>query len=263
MPKVVPSSRRTRARHHPSHPSSEPAHHASPPSSNLWSAAPRKVSFEEGHQSSSSFASQQSIVGTTTNSSNSLASNASCKSSLRRKGPSVCLVGLASSSEQGTAQDSTDALHCLSPSPSADVMDSFHSPTAQHGQTTAPSSPWGHFVDILVPLDEEETPGNNKRPGGFFGFLHVPTTTTSDDTATSLSFLPRQKRHKHRRCSSLSAHPYGLLPRHHHRRRRHNSQQQPPKPSFLPGFVLEDRTEQSEKQATAQDVEQALRRLQV
>jgi hypothetical protein len=289
MPKVIACTRRIRGLPVQSEPA-EYAPHGS------WRSSPRQVSFEDGHQSSSSFSTQQALASANTSSS-SLASTASCKASLQRKAPSVCLVGLAESQED-MAQDQddsaiTDALHCLSPMPSADRDSNYNyhvnnSPRQQpHGQSTAPSSPWGHFVDLLVPLDEEEPPSfhdhplSNKRPGFFGGFVpQVPDDEYLNDASANdvRCFWPNNsnnahrpvsshKRHKHRRCSP-SPHPYGLLPRHHQQHQRRRNQQQllqAARPSFLPGFFLEpttvdDRTIESSE--ATHDVQEAMERLQ-
>lgn len=236
MPKVVTSScRRLRAQHHP------PASTAPIRHSPVLAAAPRKVSFEDGHQSSSSFtstSSSSSAQPTGSTSCSSIASSlSSSKSSLRRKAPSVCLVGLASGQDEPQEQSHH---HCLSPTPSSSEANS-----------TAPSSPWGHFVDILVPLDEEEERCHTKRrllgdASPLFGYVEPESRNSW------IPSLVGPKKHKHRRRWG-APHPYALQPRQH--RRRQN------KPSFLPGFFLEgDRTSESSE---TRDVEQALQRLQV
>lgn len=249
MPKVVPSSsRRLRAHHHaPAHPQSAPVSSHAP----ILSAAPRKVSFEDGHQSSSSFTSSATQVTCSTSCSSiasSLSKNSS-KSSLRRKAPSVCLVGLAS-------QD------CLSPTPSVDQ--------AEGGGSSAictPSSPWGHFVDILVPLDEEEEPRQKKRLLGdnapLFGFFEPSCDSNRDDDWSPLrSSQQQQNNKKHKKRWGAAPHPYApLQPRHHHRRRR-SHQHNYSRPSFLPGFFLPPADRAIESSET-QEVEEALERLQV
>ena len=273
MPKVIPSSRRVRLQ------PAQAAEYAPPQgtaSSILWGSSPRKVSFEEGHQSSSSFSSQQAIAPSASTSSNSLASSTSSLSSpgkpgLRRKAPSVCLVGLAAAAaaasqdgnEDSTSHNNDALLQCLSPMPTVVVdmdmnMNSpYRQPSPSHGPSTAPSSPWGHFVDLLVPLDEEQEPFLSsschtdpramKRPR-FFGSLpqvphadeeYIRDEDDEDDDlcgGPGLCFLPssnsNRNRQAHRPSSSSShrrnklrrflpsPHPYGLLPRHHQQQQR-------------------------------------------
>ena len=241
MPKVVTtsSSRRLRA-NSPAHlQSAAPVRH-----SPIFAAAPRKVSFEDGHHSSSSFTSSTSSSAQVTGSTScsSIASSlSSSKSSLRRKAPSVCLVGLAAEEESQP--------HCLSPTPD------------QHHPGTAPSSPWGHFVDILVPLDEEDEPATKRRLLGddapLFGFFEPEEDNAS--TGSGGSWIPSlvgNKRHKTRRRWG-APHPYALQPRHRRQRRFAANA----KPSFLPGFFLEgDRTTESSE---TKEVETALQRLRV
>ena len=255
MPKILPSARRNRALHsqqqhqHNHHHHQHAQHHdqhSAPPNSNILLTAPRKVSFEDGHQSSSSFCSTDSLP--IASSSSFVAfnnNNSSSRSSLRRKPPSVCLVGLADGDD--------NASDCRSPRPPLN-------------DAPAPSSPWGHFVDILVPLDEDSprsctaTGQQHQPPQPLFGFFDVSSSNDEDEDICDdeedeeggyPTFAPRHHRRKHHRhgIPAPLSHPYGLMPRHHRRRRRQlrprsssgDSQQSLPssQSSFLPGFFLE------------------------
>lgn len=244
MPKVLPSARRNRhqQRHHHHHhehhqalpllSSSSSSISTGPQHSNILVTAPRKVSFEDGHPSSSSFGSatsltssggppQQDTMGPIDNQG---------RSRLRRKAPSSCLAGLLE--------------ECASKEPNnSNCDDCLTSPHRHHDHLTtvsAPSSPWGHFVDILVPLDDDDdTSGSAATPlfdSSFCSNHHEPT------------FRSKQRHHHHHSTSSgSSSHPYGLLPRHARRRQLRQRQQQKSRPrshsegdtaSFLPGFFF-------------------------
>ena len=256
MPKVLPSARRHRHqqhRHHEHHHQPHTLLSNSPQHSNILLAAPRKVSFEDGHQSSSSFGSATSLtrcpqqqdtssIDTTTG----IDAHNPSRSRLRRKAPSSCLSGLleecASSEEPNSSSSSDD---CLTPRRAA------HS-SAMTASVSAPSSPWGHFVDILVP---HEGSGSHHAAAGDMGaplFDSFSSSHNNDSQEALPTFRPKRQRHHHHSTTSSSgvssSHPYGLLPRHARRRQLRQHQQQKSRPRsrsegdssmFLPGFFLE------------------------
>ena len=293
MPKVLPSARRNRALHQQRHQHHDhtnhhqhDAHHpqlvSSPQHShNVLLTSPRKVSFE--HQSSSSsFGSATSLSAFYSGSSScssscqqdslALSSSQSRSSlcSLRRKAPSSCLAGLVeeSSCSDDVATSSTNSQDCESFPTSA--MHTDAEATVRNDATTvsAPSSPWGHFVDLLVPLDEvstlcgSSTTSSRSRGWGdigapLFDSLGPSSSEKQHEEDDALTFAPRRSngrgrhhhRHQQQRSGSHSghsmSHPYGLQPRHVRRRqllRRPRSCSEGDaslSSSFLPGFFLE------------------------
>ena len=263
--------------------------------SSMELSTPRKVSFEEGHQSSSSFTDSHPFRSraSSVSSSNSCGSIAACgsRSSLRRKPPSVCLVDLANqgadeqdrASSPVPAEAAAAAQHCASPTDcTADIN--------MESGCSCPSSPWGHFVDILIPQDEAEERDNRHRKrslededdafssyhNGFFASI-APDWGQEDQQPQqqqpSLAFQRKSRR------LSPSDHPYGgMLPPRRRNRRLHHSNSTIPntdfiKPSsssssssFLPGFFLESSPAplplKNESSETA-EVEVALKRLKV
>jgi len=108
---------------------------------NMDLVAPRKVSFEQRHDSfqllSEVTSSLSSSNSSTTMSPPRLLSS---KSLLKRPRPSSCLAELAGVNNSSFISEDTNSLE--SPSSVFRFMDS-------------PSSPWGHFVDLLVPTESD------------------------------------------------------------------------------------------------------------
>lgn len=137
-------------------------------------APPRKVSFEDGHQDEGQQEPNPETprnMGVEQNTSRSSLSapqvealptlSLKRKSTLIRPTTSQCLVALAESVEddesmaspQSSAQPQQQLFSApVSPVPHGSDDLSVESPSA--GATTPPTSPWGHFVDIVVPSEE-------------------------------------------------------------------------------------------------------------
>lgn len=287
MPKVVPNHRRTRSYQvqqrcdqHNSH------HHVNPRASAVtpsWMTSPRQVSFEEGHQSNPSFKSSQATAASSTSLASSSAATAACqgiprsRSLLRRKPPSVCLVDLARGDE------------CTSPLPSGGNSSSSGDESVVGSGTSSPStgpcsSPWGHFVDMLIPLDENEEDityhtHNSSRRAMIHNAPGMPTSFSSSrrherGDAPYPTFQPRRRSYHHRhratngRCMTppVGDYPttsYGLTmmtsSSQGQRRERAGSFSSSKASSFLPGLVLDDVS--SSPLEETKEVEVAMERL--
>jgi len=114
------------------------------------------------------------------------------RASLKRPSPSVCLVDL----------DNTPQ----TPDPPTEEGESHH--TSEEEERPSPTSPWGHFVDMLVPSDES---------------MHSKSSQESTDSYQTSSFLPS--------CCCVSHEPY-------HRAASKRRRIKAPSPKKLKGFVL-------------------------
>lgn len=228
---------------------------------------PRKVSFEDGHQSSSSFPDCSFKLSSASSSASSIAtaSSSGSMSRLRRKAPSVCLVDLAQEGSSTPVRDNTtEAQHCLSPVSTATPV-----PMVEQEDSQCPSSPWGYFVDILIPLDEDEQdlPKHIKKRSLDSAFDLQPTFLRRDSVKHPRCFTPpsdhpygnalsQKQRLRSRRCLSESDCDTSPL--------RNRSQ------SFLPGIFLDaapmplrQTSVSSERNEEDYEVSLALKRLRV
>jgi len=115
---------------------------------NMEVVAPRKVSFEQSHDS---FQLLSEVTSSLSSSSSSTTMNPSRKSSskslLKRPRPCSCLAELVgANSTSFNSEDDTSILE---------------SPSSVFGFMDSPSSPWGHFVDLLVPTESDSDCDND------------------------------------------------------------------------------------------------------
>jgi len=197
----------------------------------MATTAPRKVSFEEGHQSLSSFGSSQNsfllvspksclsggcptaetsdrLTPSDPNNrlglNNTTSSNKSgmSRSLLRRHSSSVCLVNLAGGGAPVLEdhEETNEALHI------SIFATECPGKVLKVNSPACPSSPWGHFVDILIPPDQEQAAGQASKAA-----LHRSLGRSSQygltiDSDPELCFK-KSLRPVHR------AAPYNIMPR--------------------------------------------------
>jgi len=310
MPKIIPSARRSRAlqsktvaahNHSTIHHDSLLPHNQQKsrsqislfdgiPQSTLLET-PRKVSFEEGHCSSSSFSSSSDSLSTcwtanghhaspsmSTSSDDVTSTPAtdntrSCglkrsRATLRRKPPSVCLVDMVDTEDD----EGISAVTSESRSPRSSPMNAVASP----------GSPWGHFVDILVPLDEESPTTTTTVSYDYDAYSLEPSDVPPP--LFSLRSIEKNKPfvHKRRRrqeylpllsgssSTVLTPHPYRLQARKHGGVRERS----PPdstdtssslwrNPFELPAAAVANYNHEQQQQQQQQEVETALQHLTV
>jgi hypothetical protein len=201
MPKVSQSRRHTYRKHNEQSPSVIPE--CSAQSIALNRTTPRKVSEEDIISCSS----ENSI------SSNNETFHIRPKGQLKRPMPSVCLVDLASTTASISRGDSNFE-SCLSPT-TTHPEDS----DVSHGDAY-PSSPWGHFVDLLITSSSCEglDSSNSCSPRSFLPSHYCPnapyklnpTTKKTKRRRLCSSATPSPVTLKHHQSGELSSEPCGL-----------------------------------------------------
>jgi hypothetical protein len=137
------------------------------------------------------------------------------KGHLKRPMPSVCLVDLASANASIARGDSNDAESCLSRTTSSFPEDSDMSQGDAY-----PSSPWGHFVDLLITSSSCEgmDSSNPCSPRSFLPSHYCPnapyklspTTQKTKRRRHCASARPSPATHKHHQSGELSSKLCGL-----------------------------------------------------
>jgi hypothetical protein len=188
----------------------------------MSATAPRKVSDDDILRSG---------TATTKQDGSNIFSSAPARSSLKRPQQSVCLVALAG--PQTVVTPSVPQ----TPRTSNVTMAEFDGSSAD---VLSPSSPWGHFVDMLLPSSSSSSDDDDcslrSTSGRFVPSCpqhYLPMTTTTTTTT----------------CSSGFADPYPTTGSFHRKRRRihspslhsssHHHHQDTEPPHQLEGFVLQ------------------------
>ena len=202
MPKVSQSRRHTYRKHNEQFPTVIPECAAH--SITLNRTTPRKVSEEDiiSCSSDNSIWSGEGLLDRP-------------KGHLKRPMPSVCLVDLASANASVSRGDS-NAESCISHTTSSFPEDFDMS----QGDASYPSSPWGHFVDLLVTSSSYEgmDSSNSCSPRSFLPSHYCPNAPYKLNPAIQNT---KQRRHcssarpspvtqKHQQSGELSSKLYGL-----------------------------------------------------
>jgi hypothetical protein len=228
MPKVSQSRRHTYRKHHEQSPATL-IPEFSADSITLNRTTPRKVSEEDINSCTSD---------------NNISSDKSLrpirpKGQLKRPIPSVCLSDLASTNASISRRDSTTE-SCLSRTSSFPEESDMTRGDAYY------SSPWGHFVDLLVSSSSDEGLGSDGSSCAPRSFL--PSHYCPDAPYKLYPSTPNTKRRRF--CSHARPSPVTHNHHHHH----HHHQQQPVElSSALSGLNLSSRPSSTYLLKAAQD----------